>query len=213
MSMNGIRIESAPGGRKVVKRDNGPDEIATPLAVARNAITDTERDVLLRFIDASEMSKGNMAVSLLGGEPRGRYAKFADKVTHREYLAFEIEAYRWILGRAFGRESMTLAEVFARMCGDRMEITVEQLGTNLSNIEGNTDVSLGAVIGAVRSLAWALMDAYRDHAEFWKIRKEAADRGLPMSETDATRRLRRNDTVRQAFMRQPQPLIDKSGES
>ena len=210
--MTKSQLVAGSGGRSFLKKKGEPDRVALPLHVADGAIAPSEKDVLLRFIDASEMAKGNISVITIDGQPRGRFAKYAERVTATVYSQYEIAAYRWILSEAFGKESMTIAEIFARLSGDRADITTLELGKFLSGSE-NHDIAMGAIIGTVRSLAWALKDAYRDYQEFWAIRENAASQGRALTDDETARRVRRRMSVRKAFEGYRPQIVDNTRES
>lgn len=203
-------IDDGPGGRSIIAgRDGEPDRVANPLTLVDGSCTDKEKRLLLRFAEASEMSKGNVAVAMIEGDARGRYAEFEDRIDLETYIRYEVAAFRWIQNRAFGRESMTVGEIFARMVGDRCEVDFIGWGHMIAATD-NPDIALGAAIGTTRSLAWALADAYRDFYDHWKARQEAARAGQQLSASDQERRIRRGDRVREAIRQYSRPIIDET---
>ncbi len=197
--MTTSQVETGPGGRSIIKGGGGlPDRVALPQHCIEDACTPEEKDILARFTEASEMHKGNYAVIIVDGEPRGRYERVAKKVDPRTYASFEIAAYQWILNQAFGRQSGMLAEMVARMNGERTEINFQDWGARLINSD-DPAMALGAAIGSTRALAFALKDAYRDYYEFWRIREMAAAEGRRLTDDEAVRRVRRGQSVRRAY--------------
>lgn len=182
---------TAGEGRRIIRAgDDGPDLVALPVHVAAEAASPDEIAVLMRFMEASEMAKGNMTVALLAGQPRGRYARHADKVDVRTYADFEIDAYRWILRSALGKKLGFVAELIAKMNAERGEVNVERLGEAVTN-STDPDIALGGAIAVIRAAAWALFDAYRDYYELWKIRDDAARAGQQLTDDQAAMRVRR----------------------
>lgn len=192
-------IDNGPGGRLIIAGgDDEPDKVGLPLHHADAALTAWEKNLLLRWIEASELAKGNYAVAKIEDEPRGRYAEYSDRWDLDAYAKAEVAAYRWILENAFGKENATLAEIFARMSGERVEVDFVRWGQLIAN-SNNFEIGLGAAIGTARALAWALKDAYRDYAGYWQACQNAARAGRALTEDEATRRIRRGKEVRRAY--------------
>jgi hypothetical protein len=196
------------GGRRYLSQAGQPDRVALPMNCLADACEEPEIDILLRFTEASEMDKGNNAVAILPTgemdedgdpvmEPHGRYARFAAKVDFKRYREAEVEAYRWIIGTALGSKAMLLAEVIARMNGERMNGGYDFLRFGEQFIQAvNDDQAIGAAIGSARACAFMLMDAYKDYAEMWKARLAAEAAGLALTEDDGARRVRRAGMAR-----------------
>lgn len=182
-------------GRRIIRSvTDGPDLVALPVHIAADALTREEVAVLMRFMEASEMHKGNMTVGLLCGEPRGRYERHADKVDFQTYRDFEVDAYRWIRKKALGTHLSYLVEHIANMNAERGDVNVERLGA-IVTASTEPDVALGGAIAVIRAAAWALFDAYRDYYELWKIRDDAARAGRQLTDDDAATRVRRGRLV------------------
>lgn len=212
MAESQTQIVNGAGGRRIIQEPGRPARVALPVNVAEQALTVDEKRILVRFIDASELARGNYAVAEVNGEPRGRFAQYAERVSLTQYASFEIDAFRWIQGKAFGKENCTLSEVIARISGERSDLTFEQFGAYLAN-DDDEKIARGAAIGALRALAWSLKDAYRDYYELWSIRQRAANEGRALSDDEAARRVRRDRSVRMAFQSHKPQLMDNSSES
>ncbi len=194
-------VDDGPGDRVIIRGRNGaPDRVETPLAYADEALPDEEKRLLIRWIEASELSKGNMAVAALDGEARGRFADFVERMSMEDYILFEVEAYRWIQSTAFGRKMMQYSEILARMSGDRVEIDFIKWGELIANSD-NRDIAIGAGIGIMRGIAAGLEDAYRDFAYHMRETLAARKAGRELAEGDSGRRIRRGREVRHAFQR------------
>jgi hypothetical protein len=202
-------IIDGPDGRRIISKPGEPQRVALPMHCVANACDEKEIAILMRFTEASELAKGNLAVSVINGEPRGRYALYAARVGFEQYRDAEVYAYRWII-KVFGQRARTLAEVLARLNGERLTITFEQFGADIANTL-NADVALGAAIGSARACAWMLQDAYRDFADFWKAREAAAQSGRALTEEESVRRMRRGTAVRHAINSYSAPAIEGDG--
>lgn len=186
-------------GRRMVINDTEERRAALPMHAVQDACDEREQAILMRFTEASEMAKHNMSVAIVGGVPRGRYAQFAGKVDFETYRDAEVSAYRWILASAFGPRAAMLAEVIAKLNGDRIEqFDFVGLGVSLAKTL-NQDVALGAALGSTRVCAWMLMDAYRDYYEFWRAREAAARSGRALTDEESVRRQRRGDLTRRVI--------------
>lgn len=191
------QITTAAGGRRIIQaEDDGPALVALPVHVAGEALAPHETAVLMRFMEASEMHKGNMSVIILHGEgggeaiARGRYERVQDRVDPKTYAEFEIDAYRWIVKKALGTPLAYLAQLIADMNAERGTVNVEVLGRSVTNSR-DASIALGGAIASIRACAWTLADAYRDYYELWKVREEAAQAGRRLTDDEATQRLRR----------------------
>lgn len=204
-------VAGGANGRRIIREAGRPDRVALPTHCADGAVDAEEAAILHRFFEASEMAKGNMAVAVMDGDARGRYARYAAKVAPEDYANFEIHAYRWILREAFGKKAGKLAEVMARLEGERVSFSFEEWGALIVNVDGNADLAMGAAIGTLRALAWMLADAYRDYNEFWRIREEAAKHGRALTESESVQRVRRGQEVARAVAAHRPNLIDESG--
>lgn len=196
--MDAKQIVNGPEGRRIIAEDGRPRRVALPMHCVEDACTDQEKAILMRFTEASEMSKGNLAVAVIDGEPRGRYELYADRVDVETYRAAEVGAYHWILHSAFGKKAALVAEFMARMNGERTSISFEQFGADFVNSD-NPDVALGGAIGSARACAIMLLDAYRDYAEHWKAREAAVKSGRALTDEESVRRQRRGDLTRRVI--------------
>jgi hypothetical protein len=194
---NASQITTAAEGRRIIRADAGPDLVAIPIHVAGDALSREEAAVLMRFMDASEMHKGNRTVIILHGEPQGRYARYHERVDPKTYADFEVDAYVWIRKQALGKQLSYIAELVARMNAERGDVNIEALGAAVTNSK-DPDIALGGAIATIRAAAWALFDAYRDYYELWKIRDDAARVGRALSDDDAAQRVRRARMVASA---------------
>lgn len=190
-------LERLPG-RRMVENDSEDRRAMLPMHAVSDACDDREKAILMRFTEASEMSKGNDAVCWMGGHARGRYERFAHKVDFETYKEAETGAYRWILMSAFGGQARGLAESLARLNGQRVSFDFVELGRTIANTD-NWSVAMGAAIGSARACAWMLFDAYRDYAEFWKVRESAAKAGRQLTDEEGVRRQRRADMTRRVI--------------
>lgn len=191
-------ISTGPEGRRIISQEGQPRRVALPMHCVDGACSDQEKAILMRFTEASELAKGNSAVAVIDGEPRGRYEQYAKRVDFETYREAEVGAYRWILHSAFGKKAALLAEFMARMNGERTSISFEQFGADFVNSD-NPDVALGGAIGSARACAIMLQDAYRDYAEFWKAREAAARSGRALTDEESVRRQRRGDMTRRVI--------------
>lgn len=161
--MDAKSIVAGPGGRALIREAGKPARVALPMQCAVDALSDRDKDVLHRFFDALQMSWGNMTVAEMHGEPRGRYARYSERVTLPTYAAYEVDAFRWIARNALGAESRGWAEYLARMqAEDKLKYNFLEWGAALINTE-NRDMALGAAIASLRTLAFRLGDAYRQY--------------------------------------------------
>jgi hypothetical protein len=191
-------MERLPG-RRMIDGDSEARRAMLPMNAASDALDSKEMAILLRFTEASELSKGNAAVSVIGGRPRGRYALFAERVPFDLYREAEVGAYRWILASAFGAKARGLTEALARLNGERIEsFDALELGKMLANTV-SADVAFGALIGSTKTCCIMLEDAYRDYAEYYRVRQAAAASGRALTDEESVRRQRRGDMTRRVI--------------
>lgn len=197
--MEAKHIATGPDGRRIISGETGPARVLLPMQVVDGICSEAELAVLLRFTEASELSKGNIAVAVINGEPHGRFAHFSDRVDFQTYQDAEIGAYRWILRCGFGKQAAMLAEIVARLNGERIKgFDLIEFGQELGNTL-NKDVALGAAIGSVRALAWMLQDAYRDYGHYWKAQQAARAAGRALTDEQGVQRQRRADLTRRVI--------------
>ncbi len=202
-------IDDGPGNRVIIEgMDGEPDRVGLPMHFVDQACVDDEKRLLARWIEASELSKGNIAVAFADGQARGTFAQYAERIDLQTYVKFEVMAYRWIQESAFGREIFQHAEIFARMSGERVNVQFVDWGKLLANSD-DPKIALGAGIGATRILANAIKDAYRDFSGHWKRLQDAKAAGRVLSDSEATQRVRRGQEVRNHMRRHV--IIDAKG--
>jgi hypothetical protein len=185
------------GGRMMIQQEGRPLQVALPTNVMQGIATPEELFYLQRYIDAGAMANGDYSSAVLGGQPRGRFARVAGKMSVQTYAAYEVEAYNWLKSGALGKELTTAAEVIRRLETEELRANVIEWGAEIVGIV-DTKIAAGAMLGSTRALCWALKIGYRDWAEFWDVRQRAAAQGRALTEGESVRRVRRTHTVRAA---------------
>jgi hypothetical protein len=170
------------GGRMMIQQEGRPLQVALPTNVMQGIATPEELFYLQRYIDAGAMANGDYSSAVLCGQPRGRFARVAGKMSVQTYAAYEVEAYNWMKA---GLET------------EELRANVIEWGAEIVGIV-DTKIAAGAMLGSTRALCWALKIAYRDWAEFWDVRQRAAAQGRALTEGESVRRVRRTHTVRAA---------------
>jgi hypothetical protein len=183
----------APKARQIVQEGPSGRAVDLPLPRIAKAATDSEKDVLERFFEASELRAGRNYVSEIREQPRGRYARVAGRIDLETYRQYEVGAFNWIYG-VLSDDWKAVAVVFIQQMREESKYDPIQWGKFLTAEDGE-ECARGAAITSYRLLALTLKAAYSEFAKWYKIQEEAKIHGRAINGDQARERLTRSDLV------------------
>lgn len=185
-SLDGSAARTLPGGPSGTLA-------ALPIAWINKAATDQEKDALMRYWEASELAEGRDQVSMMRMQPRGRFARYKEKLGFEDYKRYEVAAFRYIWA-SLSREWQTIAGMFVRQMNEDAKMDFVQFGAFMID-EMDIAMATGSAMATYRTLAIRLKEAYIQFFRWVETQEAAHARGKPVSGDKAKAMVDRSELV------------------